>query len=156
MVDFLSWIREHAKGQILEIGTREGVSTSAFLLGLEDKDPTGHLTSLDIVDCSHLWQHPQWTFHKANSLHAEFPDARFDIALIDGAHDRASFTGDLYNCYHWVKPGGLILVHDITPERGHEFYAVAIREEWDKFLRARPQLKHYILPGKYGMGVIER
>lgn len=156
MVDFLPWLRSHAKGKILEIGTRDGASTSAFLLGLEENDPQGHLTSLDVNDCSKLWSHPQWTFHRANSLNVEFPDASFDLALIDGNHDRSFYIGDLYNCYHWVKPGGLILTHDLVPERGHEFYAVAIREEWDKFLRAHSELKHYILTGKYGMGVIER
>lgn len=156
MVDFLPWLRSHARGQILEIGTRDGASTSAFLLGLEDNDPAGRLTSLDIDDCSHLWRHPQWTFIRSNSLTVRFPDASFDLALIDGNHERAAYIGDLYNCYHWVRPGGLILTHDLVPERGHEFYAVGIREEWDKFLRSHPDLKHYILPGRHGLGVMEK
>jgi len=154
MVDFLPWIREHAKGKILEIGTRDGASTSAFLLGLEFNG--GHLTSVDVADCSQLRTHPQWTFKQLNSLQAQFPDSSFDIALIDGDHFQSAFRGDLWNCYYWVRPGGLILVHDLVPERGHEFYALGIREEWDKFLRAHPELKHYILPGRYGLGVIER
>ncbi len=153
MAAFLPWLREHAKGQILEIGTRDGASTSALLLGLETNG--GHLTSLDVQDCSGLWTHPQWTFHRANSLNAEFPDATFDVILIDGDHSRATYVGDLYNAYHWTKPGGLILSHDIVPERGHEFYAVALREEFFKFAKEKG-LEHYELPGRYGMGVMKK
>jgi len=151
MKDFLPWIREHAKGKCLEIGTRDGASTSAFLLGLEDNG--GHLLSVDVDDCSGLWTHPQWTFRRANSVSSEFPDATFDVALIDGSHVRDAFIGDLYNCWHWVKPGGLILSHDIKPERGHEFYAVGLREEWFKFCREHEVFPQE-LPGMYGMGVI--
>lgn len=156
MVDFLPWLREHAKGQILEIGTRDGASTSAFLLGLEENDPTGRLTSIDIDDCSGLWTHPQWTFHRSNSLTINFPDSSFDIALIDGDHKRDAYIGDLYNCYHWVRPGGLILTHDIRPERGHEFYSVGIKEEFYKFCSSHPDITHYELPGRYGMGVMRK
>lgn len=153
MMDFLPWLRAHAKGQILEIGTRDGASTSAFLLGIDANG--GHLTSIDIADCSSLWTHPQWTFHRGNSLAAQFPDASFDLALIDGDHAESSVIGDLFNCYHWVRPGGMILVHDLTPERGHEFYAVQIAERFQWFAELK-KLESYILPGEYGLGVIKR
>jgi SAM-dependent methyltransferase len=151
MTAFLPYLRDHAAGRILEIGTRDGASTSAFLLGLEAHG--GHLTSIDIDDCSGLWQHPQWTFIKASSLAMRFPDDSFDIALIDGNHSREAVIGDLYNCWHWVRPGGLILVHDIVPERGHEFYSIAIREEYFKFIAAH-NCPHEELPGPYGLGVL--
>lgn len=155
MVDFAPWLREHAKGQVLEIGTRDGGSTSAILLGLEDRG--GHLTSVDIQDCSSLWSHPKWTFIRGNSLDLSFQkifhDGQFDFALIDGGHDLSVYIGDLYNCYHWVQSGGMILSHDVTPERGHEFYAVQLREEFFKFAKEK-NLQHYILPGKYGLGVM--
>jgi predicted O-methyltransferase YrrM len=153
MKDFLPWIRRHAKGAILEIGTRDGASTSAFLLGLEANG--GHLTSLDISDCSKLWTHPQWTFTQINSLSAQFPDATFDMVLVDGDHVEFAFIGDLHNAYHWTKPGGLILVHDCVPERGHEFYAIPIRERLEQFVKEK-QLKWELLPGKYGMAVVTR
>ena len=152
---FLPWLREHAKGLILEIGVRDGASTSAFLLGLEANG--GHLTSIDIHDRSGLWQHPPWTFHLANSLRVEFPDSTFDVALIDGDHSAPAFLGDLHNCYHWVRPGGLVLSHDLKPERGHEFYSILLRREWLNFVGGdNPSghpLDHYELPGPHGMGV---
>jgi predicted O-methyltransferase YrrM len=157
MTAFLPWLRSHARGQILEIGTRDGASTSAFLLGLEENDPSGHLHSIDIQDCSGLWRHPhpQWTFTKGNSLTAQFRDAAFDLILIDGDHSLPGYIGDLYNAYHWCKPGGLILTHDIVPERGHEFYAVQLRERFFQFAKEKG-LEHYELPGRYGMGVMVR
>ena len=85
----------------------------------------------------------------------EFGEGRFDMALIDGDHRRAAYAGDLYNCYHWVRPGGLILSHDIVPERGHEFYAVGLREEFYKSHKDGVE-EVYELPGKYGMGVMRK
>ncbi len=159
MRDFVSWLRGHACGNILEIGTRDGASTSALLLGVIEHG--GHLTSIDIDDCSGLWTHPQWTFVRDNSLAVTFPDASFDCVLIDGDHSRSAFIGDLWNAYHWTRPGGLIWCHDIKPERGHEFYAVELREEFHKFVLdglnpSSLPLKFEILPGKHGMGVIKR
>ena len=158
MKDFLPWLKEHAYGQILEIGTRDGASTSAFLLGLEFAG--GHLTSIDPDErCASLWRHPQWTFICDTSLairfQSEFHSGQFDLALIDGDHTEPAVIGDLYNCYHWVRPGGLILVHDVKPERGHEFYAVQLRERFDWFAKVNG-LRSEILPGMYGLGVLYR
>ena len=79
------------------------------------------------------------------------------MALIDGDHSAPAFLGDLHNCYHWVRPGGLVLSHDLKPERGHEFYSILLRREWLNFVGGdNPSghpLDHYELPGPHGMGV---
>jgi predicted O-methyltransferase YrrM len=158
MKDFLPTLRSLAKGQILEIGIRDGASTSAFLLGLEEKG--GHLTSVDIQDCSGLWTHPQWRVICQDSKACVFPDSSFDMALIDGDHSEASFQQDLENSLRWVRPGGLILCHDITPlpnftneVKGGDWPSQYVGEQFFKAVREK-KLRYFIYPGTWGLGVI--
>ena len=161
MSAFLPFLRAHAHGNILEIGVRGGASTSALLLGLEASG--GHLYSIDIRDCSHLWTHPQWTFTQRDSHDIPpRPTPEFDLILIDGDHSRDGFRSDLRKFYQSLKPGGILCCHDICPEPGQTFEdaggdypSVAIREEYFAFI-AEHGLKHEELPGRYGMGVIHK
>ena len=152
MKDFAPWIKEHAKGKILEIGTRDGASTSAFLLGIEN-DPSGHLYSCDIDDCSGIFSHPKWTFNHESSAGLEFEDNYFDVILIDGDHHVSAYRRDLQMAWKACKTGGMILTHDMKPEVGHEWYSIPIRKEYFRFIEEHG-LKHEELPGMYGMGVM--
>jgi len=153
MRDFLPWLREHARGRILEIGVRNGVSTSAFLLGIAANG--GHLSSFDVNDCGHLFPgHPDWAFYCVDSRDIGCQSGAFDMALIDGDHHRDGYAADLRLCYRAVRPGGLILSHDIHPQPGHD-YAIALREEFFRFA-AEKGMVTYELPGAFGMGVMVR
>jgi len=166
MKEYLPFIRDNAKGKCLEIGVRDGGSTSAFLLGLEKNG--GHLTSIDLADCSGLWEHPQWTFIQANTqttpwgeiLGHEHEHDVYDMALVDGDHSREGYLRDLNACYAMVRNNGLILSHDIAPAKtlekdGGDYPSVAIGEEFKKFADSHG-LVSFTLPGTYGMGVMVR
>ena len=66
---------------VLEIGVRMGVSTAAFLLGVEKSG--GHVYSVDIDPrCGALYRdHPQWTFIHANSKHVDKVMAKSMISI---------------------------------------------------------------------------
>ncbi|MBO0887664.1 class I SAM-dependent methyltransferase [Candidatus Bathyarchaeota archaeon] len=158
MKDFLPTLRSLAKGNVLEIGVRDGASTSALLLGLEENG--GHLTSVDITDCGNLWSHPQWTFVQADSKEKSFNDNHLDMAFIDGDHTAEGFRTDLENCLRWVKPGGIILVHDISPipnytqeARGGDWPSQYVGEEFFRAVKEK-KLRYLIYPGQWGMGMI--
>jgi len=158
MKDFLPTLRSLAKGEVLEIGVRDGASTSALLLGLEEHG--GHLHSIDIQDCSQLWSHSQWTFEKIDSKQATFPLNQFDLALIDGDHSAQGFRKDLENCLCWVRPGGMILCHDISPlpnytqeAAGGDWPSQYVGEEFFSAVK-RLKLRYSIYPGAWGLGVI--
>jgi predicted O-methyltransferase YrrM len=158
MKDFLPLLRSLAKGQILEIGVRDGASTSALLLGLEQKG--GHLTSVDINDCSGLWTHPQWRIICQDSRACVFDEHSFDLALIDGDHSPQGFTADLNNAMRWVRPGGLVLCHDIAPLPNHTREAAGgdwpseyVGEYFWKYT-SEHKLRSFIYPGTWGLGVI--
>lgn len=152
MAAFMDWIREHAKGTCLEIGTRDGASTSALLSGVEQHG--GVVMSCDIDDCSHLFAgHPQWKFLRTSSQNKALRVPPLDLLFVDGDHERSAYRADLERFYPLVKPGGLILTHDIHPEPGHEFYMVGLREEFFDFAK-KNSLEHYELPGYAGLGVM--
>ena len=146
----VGYLREVAKGNILEIGVRGGGSTSAFLVGLQEHG--GHLFSVDVEpSCGAKFDgHPQWTFLNLNSVsaadliidkilhHQGYPDSNegmlkprvLDILFIDGDHSFGAVLSDLTLYSPIVKAGGLVLMHDVC-----EGTLAGVREAMDVFLR---------------------
>jgi predicted O-methyltransferase YrrM len=164
MRDFLPWLRAHAKGNVMEIGVRDGASTSAFLLGLEEHG--GHLYSVDVMDCSALFAgHPQWTFIHANSTDLKAVGRHMpyelDLLLIDGDHSRAGVLAD-FQYARQLRPGGCVLFHDIDPAckppgcSAVDWPGDAVRDVFEELSAAlAPQgWKSERLEGKYGMGIL--
>lgn len=133
----LEWLRTHAKGHVLEIGVRDGFSTSAILAGLTKKG--GHLYSVDIEDCSGLYQDPRWTFIQGNSQteSERILDATgmrsnnhwIDLLLVDADH---TFHGCLADLTNYGKYAKVIAVHDTNSEYLGVWHAVTeyFRSSW--------------------------
>lgn len=168
MYDYSPYLKFIAKGTILEIGVREGVSTAAFLLGVETAG--GHVFSVDVNPaCKEIYDHPQWTFIHAHSVIdaneiGETVEGCVDILLIDGDHSYDTVMSDLNNFTPLVKPGGLILMHDIDPcaevtpkiiNQGW-FPILDPRRAFSEFLAAHPTWNASIRRGRLGLGVIEK
>jgi predicted O-methyltransferase YrrM len=181
MKDFLPWMKDHAKGTVLEIGVRGGHSTAALLAGVQKNG--GTVLSVDLTDCSALYRnHPQWKFIQTSSQNPKLKVPPLDFVLIDGDHTREGYRRDLERFWPLVKPGGVILSHDISPEPGKsleespgeivsicalsdgttlEFHdnlpSKGIGEEFKKFCAEHEhELTSEVLPGKFGMGVITK
>lgn len=172
----LPFFREVGRGNILEIGVHRGFSTSAFLLGVEKNG--GHVYSIDVdAECGKLFRkHPQWTFFCMNSqdcagvkaaLRAAQPpadgvDALFDVLFIDGSHDEADVKNDLRNYAPLVKPGGLILMHDVQEPADKSLLPrsgwapgqlVGPRRAFDEFTQ-RTGWECEIHPESWGLGIM--
>lgn len=97
---------------VIELGTRGGVSTIAWLYGLELTD--GHLWSVD-VDPKPALDHERWTFIQGSDLDPstlERLPKQADIVFVDTSHDYQQTKAEL-NVYKWrVRPGGRIVLHD--------------------------------------------
>lgn len=110
--DHLPLLYDSAKGNCLEIGVRQGVSTSALLAGIEDHG--GHLWSIDCNPCPVFLGHRDWTFRQADSLQDTktiktiIPD-KLDLAFIDGDH---TYQGALSDLHNFGSMATRVLVHD--------------------------------------------
>lgn len=167
MMEYLPYLRSVAKGNVLEIGTRWGISTTALLAGLQENG--GHLYSVDVEEhCASLYPgHLQWTFIHGHSRLStdrikELIPPTLDVLFVDGDHSFAAALYDMETYGAMVRPGGLILAHDvnpagITPELQHRGWAASpgAREAFDHYLSAHPDLQGHILPGRAGLGVIQ-
>ena len=143
-----------AHGNVLELGTRGGVSTVALLAGVELRG--GHVWSVDIEDCSGvLPPHEQWTFTQGDSRAADEhmrhhigEEVRFDLVLIDTEHVYEITQTELARWGMYLNPGGSICLHDIVTFPG-------VRRAAREFAERMGWPITYVLPC-HGMAVIER
>lgn len=113
----LPFLREVARGNVVEIGTFTGISTAALLCGVTTNG--GHVYSIDgNVGCAYAWHgHPLWTFiwaysNERNRIEPNIPK-EIDVLFVDGNHTYSGCMLDLIVYGRMVKSGGLILVHDV-------------------------------------------
>ena len=152
-----------ARGNVLELGTRSGVSTAALLAGVEAHG--GFLWSLDIEDCSQVaLGHDQWTFVQGDSIDPATVErvaawdrngddkptamAMFNLILIDTFHCYEQTTAELALWHTRLVPGGTICLHDPETFPG-------VRRAVQEFCTAHGWPVTFVLPC-HGMAVIER
>jgi glycosyltransferase involved in cell wall biosynthesis len=120
IVDHLPTLKAHARGTVLELGSREGASTSALLEGVSTNG--GQVWSVDIdPECVEAWYgHPRWHFVAGDSTSpkviaalaaAGMPD-RIDLLFIDTEHTHVQVSRELGCWLPRLAPDGVVLVHD--------------------------------------------
>jgi predicted O-methyltransferase YrrM len=114
---FVAMVLDTNAQHVIELGTRTGVSTVAWLHGLEQTG--GHLTSVDIDPAPAIGAHAQWTFIQGDDCDPDvFGTLRpADIVFIDTSHHRRHTLCELYLYRHLVRPGGLMVCHDTELRR---------------------------------------
>jgi glycosyltransferase involved in cell wall biosynthesis len=120
IVDHLPMLKAYAKGAVLELGSREGVSTSALLEGVVEKG--GQVWSVDYDPaCAEAWYgHPRWHFVCGDSTSPETAAAlaaaglpeKIDLLFVDTEHTYAQVTRELNFWLPRLTPTGTVLVHD--------------------------------------------
>lgn len=151
--EHLPFLREVAKGNVLEIGVDIGNSTTALLLGVQEKG--GTLTSIDIrKECSVVYEgHPQWKFIAANSNEMTRGFA-LDVCYIDGDHSYEATLNDLLSAVTCMNKGGIILVHDVEAVTPPNVFP-GVRKAFDEVGSNGNGVTKYILHGSNGLGVIK-
>ena len=143
---------------VIELGTRTGVSTVAWLYGLEKTG--GRLTSVDIDGRPPIGVHDHWTFIQGDDCDpdvlAQLEPA--DIVFIDTSHLYEHTVREL-NLYRWlVKPGGVICLHDTelpvpeTAPPGHPLFPV--KRAVEEFVKANGY-DWLNIPECWGFGIVK-
>ena len=164
----LSFMRKWARGNVLEIGTDVGHSTTALLLGIKENGG-GHLYSMDInPHCAAVYAGcPFWTFKHGDSGDESYYDnfpTEFNIAYIDGDHSYEALKRDLAIVAPRMKSGGWILLHDVEAITPPNVFP-GVKQAYDEIQvvdldntepePVLPKAYKYILHGDNGLGVIQ-
>ena len=119
---FVELVSELDATRVLELGTRAGISTVAWLYALERTG--GHLVSVDLDERPDIGEWPHWTFIRGDDMDPavvkQVSEPAPDIVFLDTSHHYQHTRRELAT-YRWVvRPGGLIVCHDTEvarPER---------------------------------------
>ena len=104
------------KLNILELGVQKGNSTKMFINICEKND--GHLTSIDIDDCSKVIKNPRWTFIHSSDDNFKYVDKylkfNFDVLFIDSLHEPNHVRKVFYHYFKFLKLNGIIIIDDVV------------------------------------------
>lgn len=145
---------------VLELGTRSGNSTAAFLAAAASVG--GHVWSVDIglpQAPGWWWQTGLWSPVIGNDLDpailARLP-GKVDVLFIDTSHAYDHTLAELRTYVPRVKPGGVVLCHDTeleAPELVGPQPPFPVAKALDDYC-AESGLKWANNTGSYGLGVI--
>lgn len=136
-----------AEGNVLEIGVRFGVSTSALLYGIEER--AGHVWSIDRENTNVFPNWPRWTFLKFDSIRdseylLDYLPAHLDLLFIDGDHSFDSVLADLRN---YGPRSSTIMLHDT--------YFDSVYDAISKYMRDARQKSWHGYGESHGLAVLE-
>jgi predicted O-methyltransferase YrrM len=155
-------VRAYNSPDVVELGTRSGESTSAFLAALE-AGGGGHLYSVDIDEPqvpAEWFTSSLWTFHQGDDLAlADVLPPQFDVLFIDTSHTYEQTFAELQTFVPRVAVGGVVLLHDtqwLPPSvsllkpggpvtEALNVFCAETGLDWENRLSG---------PGWYGMGII--
>jgi len=146
---------------VVELGTRKGNSTRALLAAVNDSG--GHLYSVDIDNCrlavNSLRGQPNWTFIKADDMKlVKRWDKPIDHLFIDTSHTFNHTLAELREWGNWVKPYGVISLHDIYAPKypDHISQGYDVLKATKKYLSENPSFQFTEHSGSNGLGVIRK
>lgn len=129
--------------RILELGVRNGNSTSPWILAAMEID--GYVDSVDIEatqwQCPELFQH-LWTFTQSDAI--EFlekcvaENRQYDLIYIDDWHAYAHVKRELELIEHMITPSGVILIHDTMYSNTQPDYHMEINTTDAQWLEGGP------------------
>lgn len=139
--------------RILELGTRTGESTIAFLLAA--KEINGNVTSVDIDPCLEAKKKikkfgldQKWEFIQYDDLKLEWK-MEIDHLFIDTSHTYHHTLGELKKYEPYVRKGGIITLHDIMS-------CPPVLDAINDFLKENNNFRLYKFLNNNGLGILKK
>lgn len=109
---FVEMVVERNAQHVIELGSRSGVSTVAWLYGLAKTG--GHLTSVDLDAAPDIGRWSHWRHIQGDDLDPALYSSleQADIVFLDTNHWHEHTYAELNLYINKVKPNGLIVCHD--------------------------------------------
>jgi hypothetical protein len=154
---------------LVELGTHKGLSYFAFCQAMKENEIDGVCYAVDTFEGdAHTDKYDESVFNSVNNHNRQnyfgfsylmrmlFEDAlkhfdndSIDLLHIDGFHTYEAVSGDFANWYPKVKPGGIILFHDVMA-RLQDFGAWKF---WDEI---STQHETFTFKHGFGLGVLRK
>lgn len=154
------FVLEYKPKKMLEIGVQNGQSTKTILMAMNE-NKFGTLVSIDhkrrhsILDVDYPDLKPYWNFiqgssHDPITLQLAMKNLgegeMYDMAFIDGDHKYPGVKQDFEEYSQLVKPGGIIMLHDIINQ--NEGVRDLWKEiTWEKFAINWGRARNSVIPG---------
>jgi predicted O-methyltransferase YrrM len=158
----LAWMAENLDVKhIIELGARTGVSTTAWLYGLQGK--SGRLTTVDMSPAPDIGAHANWRHVQGDDTDPAVMGqvgGMCDILFIDTSHAYEHTLWELRNWGQKVRSGGLIVCHDTELQRPFDPPCpptdpdFPVRSAIEVFC-AETGNRWTNIPGCWGLGIIE-
>jgi predicted O-methyltransferase YrrM len=128
---------------ILEFGVRKGISTKLFLEIARLNN--GRVYSVDIDDCSNLFNDKNWSFFKTRDDNFDYiktnVPSQLDVIYLDSVHEAKHVENIFYNYFSLLKVGGYFIIDDIShlpylkdSDRSNFFNEINNQETFEKIL----------------------
>jgi hypothetical protein len=154
---------------LVELGTHKGLSFFAFCqsmkehridgmcYGVDTFEGDAHTDKYDESVFNAVQAHARQNYHGIaylmrmlfNDALAHFSDESVDLLHIDGLHTYEAVSDDFRNWYPKVRPGGIVLFHDVMA-RMNDFGA------WRFWEETSPQHESFTFHHGFGLGVLRK
>ena len=139
---------------IIELGTRQGYSTVAFLTAIRTR-PHAHLYSVDLEPVygeMEEWvdQIDQWTFIQSSDIPYPKGLPHFaDMIFVDTSHHLNHTREEIATYSEHISEDGVLLFHDTVTWRGF-----GVRQALQEFLSRNPVWKAFYWEDSNGLGLL--
>lgn len=124
--ELLTKYKEQASGNVLEIGSYKGVSTSLLAYYANSVTSVDIATTNELKAVAETYGNIKIVVGQSSEVTWQFEDESFDLIYIDAAHEYEFVKKDIEACLSKLKKNGIVSGHDYRDN--HQGVMTAVNE----------------------------